>query len=141
MTSKILEHVVSSRVYHCLTAYAFLSPKQYGFQKHNSTVVVEKLRSPHPTSYYSAAHHCDYRTVKERMSYLLIFKISKVVPLHNNRNTTYINNYRPITSKILGRVVSSRVYHCLTAHGFLSPKQYGFQKHHSTLVDYMMSWI
>ena len=63
-------------------------------------------------------------------------KIAKVVPLHKGKSKEHANNYRPISllltiSKVLEKVVYSRVYEFLTNTGQLYVSQYGFRKKHA----------
>ena len=63
-------------------------------------------------------------------------KTAKVVPLHKGKSKEYANNYRPISllltvSKVLEKVVYSRVYEFLSNTGQLYVSQYGFRKKHA----------
>ena len=64
-------------------------------------------------------------------------KIAKVVPIFKSKDDTLFNNYRPISllptfSKIIERLVHTRLSHYLNAHGLLNQSQYGFLKNLST---------
>ena len=63
-------------------------------------------------------------------------KLADVVPLFKGGNRTYLTNYRPILllptiSKILEKVIYTRIYCFLIKHDILFNSQYGFQKKHS----------
>ena len=63
-------------------------------------------------------------------------KQAKVVPLYKSKNRDMTTNYRPISllltlSKILEKVMYSRVYNFLCATNQLYISQYGFRKQHS----------
>ena len=65
-------------------------------------------------------------------------KIAKVIPIHKKGLTTDINNYRPISllstfSKIMEKIVASRLKSFLELHAIISPTQFGFQAGHSTV--------
>ena len=70
------------------------------------------------------------------------FKIAKVCPLFKKGNAKDINNYRPINllsnvSKILEKIMYSRLYSFLERHHFFFQQQFGFRKkprHKSCLV-------
>jgi len=71
------------------------------------------------------------------------FKIAKVTPVFKNGDKKLLNNYRPISvlpvfSKILEKIMYSRLSSYLEINSFLTDKQYGFREKHSTymaLVD------
>jgi hypothetical protein len=65
-------------------------------------------------------------------------KIAKVIPIHKNGDRTKMDNYRPISllsnfSKILEKIVASRLITHLESNKLLSEFQFGFRKNHSTL--------
>ena len=64
-------------------------------------------------------------------------KIARVIPLYNAGHPANISNYRPISvlpcfSKMLERIMYNRLYKYLTTEKILYPKQFGFQRGHST---------
>ena len=64
-------------------------------------------------------------------------KIAKVSPIFKNNKKTTASNYRPISvlscfSKILERIMYSRLYSYLTENNILFNKQFGFRASHST---------
>ena len=64
-------------------------------------------------------------------------KIAKVNPIYKADNKSKLNNYRPIYglpcfSKILKQIMHNCLYQYLTENKILYPKQFGFQKDHST---------
>ena len=64
-------------------------------------------------------------------------KIARVIPLFKARDLANISNYRPISllscfSKMLERIMYSLFYKYLTTENFFYPKQFGFQRGHST---------
>ena len=65
------------------------------------------------------------------------FKIAKVTPIFKTGEKDLIKNYGPISvlpcfSKILERIMYNRIYKHLQENNILYPKQFGFQKFHST---------
>ena len=63
-------------------------------------------------------------------------KIATVSPVFKTGDTADIRNYRPISalpccSKILERVMDSRLYKYLNDQKILQPQQFGFRKGHS----------
>ena len=63
-------------------------------------------------------------------------KIAEVVPLHKGKERFLENNYRPISSlttisKLLEKLVCTRVYNFLNITGQINPTQYGFRASHS----------
>ena len=63
-------------------------------------------------------------------------KLADVVPLYKNQNRSECTNYRPISllltlSKLLEKVVYSRIYTYLEKHEKLYVSQYGFREGHS----------
>ena len=64
-------------------------------------------------------------------------KIAKIIPIYKSGDKNEKNNYRPISilptiSKVLERVVYSRLSDYLTKHNILTPSQYGFRKKSTT---------
>ena len=64
-------------------------------------------------------------------------KIARVIPLYKAGDPANIRNYRPISvlpcfSKMLERIMYNRLYKYLTTEKILYPKQFGFQRGHST---------
>ena len=64
-------------------------------------------------------------------------KIAKVTPVFKGGDSADLSNYRPISvlpcfSKILERLMYNRLYKHLSNSKILYPKQFGFQKSHST---------
>ena len=64
-------------------------------------------------------------------------KIARVIPLYKAGDPANISNYRPISvlpcfSKMLERIMYNRLYKYLTTEKILYPKQFGFQRGHST---------
>ena len=64
-------------------------------------------------------------------------KIAKVTPVFKGGDNTDLNNYRPISalpcfSKILERLMYNRICKHLSHSKMLYPKEFGFQKSHST---------
>ena len=64
-------------------------------------------------------------------------KVAKVIPLYKSGDKSRVSNYRPISvlpcfSKILERIMYTRLYDHLLKHNILYNKQFGFQKGHST---------
>ena len=71
-------------------------------------------------------------------------KIAKVTPIFKTGEKDLIKNYRPISvlpcfSKILERIMYNRIYKHLQENNILYPKQFGFQKFHST--DYAIAQL
>ena len=65
-----------------------------------------------------------------------MMKLAEVVPLFKSKDPSIETNYRPISllttmSKILEKVVYTRVYKFLNVTGQISYKQYGFRAKHS----------
>ena len=64
-------------------------------------------------------------------------KIAKVVPILKNGSSEDVNNYRPISllptfSKIMEKLVASRLSTYLELHSILYPNQFGFRSGYST---------
>ena len=64
-------------------------------------------------------------------------KIGLIVPIHKSGDKSKFNNYRPISllpifSKILEKLIHSRLLHYLDSNIILNPLQFGFRKKHST---------
>ena len=64
-------------------------------------------------------------------------KIAKVTPIFKSGDKGNVINYRPISilsvfSKVLERIVYSRVYNHLDSKGLLHERQFGFQRNNST---------
>ena len=63
-------------------------------------------------------------------------KLADVVSLHKGGSTEYLNNYRPISllltiSKLLEKIMYSRIYSFLDSKGLLFNSQFGFRSKHS----------
>ena len=64
-------------------------------------------------------------------------KIAKVTPLFKKGDNVLMDNYCPISvlpcfSKVLERIIYSRLYSFFSENNILYKKQFGFQKQHST---------
>ena len=64
-------------------------------------------------------------------------KIAKVLPLYKNGDVNCLNNYRPIStlpllSKILEKLIYSRLLDFFTDNNIIIPQQFGFRENHST---------
>ena len=64
-------------------------------------------------------------------------KLAKVCPVYKSDNKMEFSNYRPISilptfSKILEKIIYSRLINFINKHNILSSSQYGFRKNHST---------
>ena len=64
-------------------------------------------------------------------------KIAKVIPIHKAGDASVLNNYRPVSilplfSKILERLMHSRILEFINKHGILYDYQFGFRTNHST---------
>ena len=64
-------------------------------------------------------------------------KISKVIPIHKNGDTSDLNNYRPISllsifDKIMEKLMHKQLYDFLQEHNILFQNQFGFRKNNST---------
>lgn len=64
-------------------------------------------------------------------------KVAKVVPLHKAGDASTLNNYRPVSilplfSKILERLMHSRLLNFINKHSILYDYQFGFRENHST---------
>jgi hypothetical protein len=65
-------------------------------------------------------------------------KIAKVIPIYKSGDKYNFNNYRPISilpcfSKILEKVMTTKLYNYLEHHALLYEHQYGFRPKHSTI--------
>lgn len=65
-------------------------------------------------------------------------KVAKVVPIFKNKNPELYTNYRPISllpciSKILEKVIHTRLYHFVNSSGRFYDSQYSFRPNHSTV--------
>ena len=66
------------------------------------------------------------------------FKTAKVFPIFKSGNKHLVQNYRPISllpclSKVLEKLIKSRLLKFLTKHTILYDLQYGFREKHSVL--------
>ena len=64
-------------------------------------------------------------------------KMAKVIPSHKNGSIKDVNNYRPISrfsifSKIIEKIMSTRLTTYLELHDIIYPKQFGFRAGFST---------
>ena len=64
-------------------------------------------------------------------------KIAEVIPLFKKGDNALMDNYRPISvlpcfSKILERIIYSRLYSFFSENNILYKKKFGFQRQHST---------
>ena len=65
------------------------------------------------------------------------FKKAKVVPIYKKKDKSDMNNFRPISllpvaSKILEKIIHSRLYSFLDKNNFFYDNQFGFRSKHST---------
>jgi hypothetical protein len=65
-------------------------------------------------------------------------KIAKVILIFKSGDASDINNYRPISllstfSKILEKIVQSRLFDYLETHNLITPQQFSFRPSHSTV--------
>ena len=65
-------------------------------------------------------------------------KISKIIPIHKKGDKEKVCNYRPISlltslSKLLEKIVYSRLLDFLNIHDIISNSQFGFRRKHSTV--------
>ena len=65
-------------------------------------------------------------------------KIAKIIPIYKSADNKQFNNYRPISilpafSKILEKIVYSRLFSFINHHNILYEHQYGFRSKHSTV--------
>ena len=65
-------------------------------------------------------------------------KLGKVNPLHKKESTKVPSNYRPISvlsvfSKIIEKLMHTRLYNFLDTFEMLYPLQFGFREKHSTM--------
>ena len=64
-------------------------------------------------------------------------KIAKVTPVYKSGDSSSLSNYRPVSvlpcfSKMLERIMYTRLYNHLQENKILYSKQFGFQRGHST---------
>jgi hypothetical protein len=64
-------------------------------------------------------------------------KLARVIPIHKRNEYTNPSNYRPISllsclSKIVEKVINTRLVNFLNHHNILYPYQFGFRENHST---------
>ena len=64
-------------------------------------------------------------------------KLAKVIPIFKKGNELLCENYRPISllpifSKIIEKIIYSRMYNYLTKNNLIYDKQFGFRSNHST---------
>ena len=64
-------------------------------------------------------------------------KIAKIIPIHKNGSVSDINNYRPISllsvfSKIMEKLMASRLNEFLVSHEIIHSNQFGFRSGYST---------
>ena len=69
--------------------------------------------------------------------FIFIFKQAKIIPAFNKDNPKNVLNYRPISllsslSKILEKIVSSRLHSFVNMNNSLSSQQFGFRHKYST---------
>ena len=69
-------------------------------------------------------------------------KLADVTPLYKAKEKYYTKNYRPISflitcSKLLEKVMDTRIYTFLSDHGQLYQSQYGFRSQHSCEKQYV----
>jgi hypothetical protein len=67
-----------------------------------------------------------------------LMKIAKIIPIFKSGDCLDRNNYRPISllsifSKILEKIVCTRLSNFLESNSLLSPQQFGFRSKHSTI--------
>jgi hypothetical protein len=67
-----------------------------------------------------------------------IYKIARVIPIFKSGDKSDVNNYRPISllctiSKVIEKVIYSRLVNHLDKHKILIPNQYGFRSNRSTI--------
>ena len=79
-----------------------------------------------------------------------VMKMANVCPIYKSGDKSLISNYRPISlltslSKILEKIMNTRLLHYLEKNGILSNNQFGFRKNRSTedavtsLVDFVVT--
>jgi hypothetical protein len=66
------------------------------------------------------------------------FKFAKVIPVFKSGDRRLMDNYRPISllnvfSKVLEKIVHTRLSNFLEQNNLISDSQYGFRKNHSTI--------
>ena len=65
-----------------------------------------------------------------------MMKVAKIIPLYKGKEEDHVVNYRPVSllmtiSKVLEKIIYSRLYKFLTKHNILYDSQYGFRSKHS----------
>ena len=65
-----------------------------------------------------------------------MMKVAKIIPLYKSKEEDHVVNYRPVSllmtmSKVLEKIIYSRLYNFLTKHNILYDSQYGFRSKHS----------
>ena len=68
-----------------------------------------------------------------------VLKVTKVIPIHKSGDKSKVNNYRPISvlnsiSKILEKLLVSRLLCFLNKYNILYDRQYGFRKNRNTIL-------
>ena len=69
-----------------------------------------------------------------------LMKVARVLPLYKKGNVNGIGNYRPISilpvlSKLLEKIVNTRIVNYLNKHNILYEHQYGFREKHSCKIS------
>ena len=65
-----------------------------------------------------------------------MMKVAEIIPLYKGKEEDHVVNYRPVSllmtiSKVLEKIIYSRLYKFLTKHNILYDSQYGFRSKHS----------
>ena len=73
----------------------------------------------------------------EKWIFLDKLKIARVTPIYKTGEENYFGNDKPISflpcfSKMLERIMYKRLYNQLSQNYILYPRQFGFEKSHST---------
>ena len=73
-------------------------------------------------------------------SFLKLWKVAKVIPLHKKGETFIPKNFRPvallpIVSKILERAIFVQVANYLENNNLLHPAHHGFRSQHNTSIN------
>ena len=68
-----------------------------------------------------------------------VLKVTKVIPIHKSGDKSKVNNYKPISvlnsiSKILQKLLASRLLCFLNKYNILYDRQYGFRKNRNTIL-------